>query len=462
MGDDTRAWLPPVRDGISTYYLAVNRNKRSVALDLKDDDDVGLARELAGRADVMIENFRPGGLDRFGLGYDDVAAGNPRVVYASISGFGTTERGRVLPGLRPDRPGDVGADEPDRRSRDGAFPIRDLRVRRDGRDARDASASSPPSTRATSPGAASTSRSTCSPPRCRGWSTRPARTSPAASCRTGWATPTRACIPYEPIPCADGELIITSGNNVQFRKLVRGARRARARGRPALHEHGGPQRPPRRAPAAADRAAEDPHRRWSGSATSSPPACRAGRSTTSRQGVGFADRDRARTGRRGRRGRRDGAVDPAPDHVLRDAVDYRLPPPSLDEHGEEIRRWLGARVVSRRSHLSHRTRRDDRRAAVPDVAGHVDRRRDPAARAEPDRGPDGPGRVRRARVLAGGTASADAVRRCASSRRCWSRSPTTASRRPRSLPASPISPRPTRCRVRWPPGCSGAGHGSSA
>ena len=97
-GDDTRAWAPPVRDGVSTYYLAVNRNKRSVVLDLKDDVDVVLARELAGRADVMIENFKPGGLDRFGLGYDDVATGNPGVVYASISGFGTTERGRVLPG----------------------------------------------------------------------------------------------------------------------------------------------------------------------------------------------------------------------------------------------------------------------------------------------------------------------------------------------------------------------------
>src|SRR3954471_6459402 len=97
-GDDTRSWQPPVRDGRATYYLAVNRNKRSVVLDLKDDGDVALARALAGRADVMIENFRPGGLDRFGLGYDDVAAANPGIIYASISGFGTTERGRPLPG----------------------------------------------------------------------------------------------------------------------------------------------------------------------------------------------------------------------------------------------------------------------------------------------------------------------------------------------------------------------------
>ena len=104
-----------MRDGRATYYLGVNRNKRSVALDLKDDDDLELAQELAGRADILMENFRPGGLDRFGLGYDTVAAANPRVVYASISGFGTTERGRVAARLRPHRPGDVGPDEPHRR-----------------------------------------------------------------------------------------------------------------------------------------------------------------------------------------------------------------------------------------------------------------------------------------------------------------------------------------------------------
>src|SRR5436190_10270929 len=66
-GDDTRSWQPPVRNGISTYYLGVNRNKRSIALDLKDPDDVAVAQKLAARADVMIENFRPGGLRRFGL-----------------------------------------------------------------------------------------------------------------------------------------------------------------------------------------------------------------------------------------------------------------------------------------------------------------------------------------------------------------------------------------------------------
>src|SRR5919112_6564321 len=56
-GDDTRSWVPPVRDGVSTYYLGVNRNKRSVALDFKDAGDLALARELAARADVVVENF---------------------------------------------------------------------------------------------------------------------------------------------------------------------------------------------------------------------------------------------------------------------------------------------------------------------------------------------------------------------------------------------------------------------
>jgi crotonobetainyl-CoA:carnitine CoA-transferase CaiB-like acyl-CoA transferase len=96
-GDDTRAWMPPVRDDVSTYYLAVNRNKRSVVLDLEDEEDLGDALALAGRADVLVENFRPGALVRFGLDYDRVRAANPGVVYASISGFGTG-RGATMAG----------------------------------------------------------------------------------------------------------------------------------------------------------------------------------------------------------------------------------------------------------------------------------------------------------------------------------------------------------------------------
>jgi crotonobetainyl-CoA:carnitine CoA-transferase CaiB-like acyl-CoA transferase len=87
-GDDTRTWTPPERDGVSTYYLAINRNKRSIVLDLRDEGDRALARELATRADVLIENLKPGGMARFGLDYAAVSADNPGVVYASISGFG--------------------------------------------------------------------------------------------------------------------------------------------------------------------------------------------------------------------------------------------------------------------------------------------------------------------------------------------------------------------------------------
>ena len=96
-GDDTRTWMPPVHDGVSTYFLGVNRNKRSIVLDLADAADRDVATQLAAQADVLIENFRPGGLARFGLDYDTVAAANPGVVYASISGFGTAE-GAALPG----------------------------------------------------------------------------------------------------------------------------------------------------------------------------------------------------------------------------------------------------------------------------------------------------------------------------------------------------------------------------
>ena len=96
-GDDTRGWVPPARGDVSTYYLGVNRGKRSIALDLRDEADAAVARELARRADVVIENFKPGGLRKYGLDYDSVRAVNPAVVYSSISGFGSGA-GRQVPG----------------------------------------------------------------------------------------------------------------------------------------------------------------------------------------------------------------------------------------------------------------------------------------------------------------------------------------------------------------------------
>jgi succinate--hydroxymethylglutarate CoA-transferase len=89
-GDPIRAQGPPFHDGDSMSFLAVNRNKRSVVLNTKRDDDKEIARRLATEADVVVENFRPGVMDRMGLGYEALAAGNPRLVYAAMSGMGAT------------------------------------------------------------------------------------------------------------------------------------------------------------------------------------------------------------------------------------------------------------------------------------------------------------------------------------------------------------------------------------
>ena len=89
-GDDTRAWGPPWSPHGSTYFESVNRSKLSVALDLKDPADHAMALELATRADVLVENYRPGALERHGLGYDQVRSVNPGIIYCSITGFGAS------------------------------------------------------------------------------------------------------------------------------------------------------------------------------------------------------------------------------------------------------------------------------------------------------------------------------------------------------------------------------------
>jgi crotonobetainyl-CoA:carnitine CoA-transferase CaiB-like acyl-CoA transferase len=88
-GDDTRQWGPPYWEDQSTYFLAANRNKRSVALDLRTDAGRAAALTLASRADVVVENFRPGTMESFGLGYEAVRRENPQVVYCSVSGYGS-------------------------------------------------------------------------------------------------------------------------------------------------------------------------------------------------------------------------------------------------------------------------------------------------------------------------------------------------------------------------------------
>jgi crotonobetainyl-CoA:carnitine CoA-transferase CaiB-like acyl-CoA transferase len=89
-GDDTRAWGPPFVGRESAYFLSVNRNKESLALDLKHARARPILDLLLARADVIVENFRPGTMERLGLGYEEIHARHPRIVYASISGFGQT------------------------------------------------------------------------------------------------------------------------------------------------------------------------------------------------------------------------------------------------------------------------------------------------------------------------------------------------------------------------------------
>jgi crotonobetainyl-CoA:carnitine CoA-transferase CaiB-like acyl-CoA transferase len=96
-GDETRAWGPPWFEGEATYFLAVNRNKTSITLDLADASDRAKALERIAASDVLVENFRPGTMDRLGLGYDQLKQNNPRLVYCSITGFGARQ-GAHLPG----------------------------------------------------------------------------------------------------------------------------------------------------------------------------------------------------------------------------------------------------------------------------------------------------------------------------------------------------------------------------
>jgi crotonobetainyl-CoA:carnitine CoA-transferase CaiB-like acyl-CoA transferase len=338
-GDDTRAWMPPVRDGISTYYLAVNRNKRSVVLDLKDDVDVVLARELAGRADVMIENFRPGGLERFGLDYDAVATGNPGVVYASISGFGTTDQGRVLPGYDLIVQAMSGlmslTGSPETEPFRSGISVFDVMA---GMHATIGILAALNERHLTSRG-------------------QHVEVNLLSSALSGMVNQTSAYVaggvvphrmgnthpslyPYEPIPCADGELIITSGNDVQFRKLceVLGAPELADDPRFTTMAVRNAHRDDLR-PLLIDRLKKRTRMEWFGDIIAAGVPC--GPINDVAGGVGFAT---------------EIGLDPVvevgegeamvpsirnPITFSETPADYRMPPPTLDEHGSAIRAWLG-------------------------------------------------------------------------------------------------------------------------
>ena len=332
-GDDTRTWMPPTRDGEATYYLGINRNKRSVALDLHDEGDAALARELAARADVLVENFKPGGMARWGLDYDSVAAANPGVVYASISGFGSGG-GRALPGYdlivqaisglmsltgpaggQPYRAGisvfDVMA---------GLHALIGVLAALHAR--------------------AGTGR---------GQHVEVNLLSSALSGLVNHSsavvaagdTPTRmgnshpSLFPYDALPTADGEMIITAGNDGQFRKLceilglpelVDDPRFRRNQDRTANREE--------LRPLLVERLRTRTKDEWFRALITSGVPC--GPINTVNDGVAFAEELGLAP-----------VVRPGGVPSVRNPITfsetpagYRLPPPGLDEHGAEIRGWL--------------------------------------------------------------------------------------------------------------------------
>ncbi|OLF13219.1 carnitine dehydratase [Actinophytocola xinjiangensis] len=336
-GDDTRSWTPPVRDGVSTYYLGINRGKRSIALDLRDPADAELARELAARADVLIENFKPGGLNRYGLDFDTVRAGNPRVVYASISGFGSGA-GAHVPGYDLMVQAISGlmslTGDPDGPPYRAGISVFDVMA---GNHAVIGILAALRHRDATGEGqrvevnllsSALTGLVNHSSAYAAG---------DVVPYRMGNAHP--SVVPYEPLPTADNDLIVAAANDSQFRKLcevlgvpeladdprfVRNADRTENREqlRPLLVER-----------LAARGAVE-----WFDLLVEAGVPC----GPINTIDGGFAMAERFGLDPIVEVGTGDRAI-PTTRHPIRlsaTPASYRLPPPALDEHGDELRAWL--------------------------------------------------------------------------------------------------------------------------
>ena len=335
-GDDTRSWKPPTREGRSTYYLSINRNKRSIALNLTDSTDLETAHAIVRRADIMIENFRPGSLARFGLGYDDVSRENPGLVYASISGFGSGTGARIpgydlmvqaISGLMS-LTGSPGG--PPFRAGISVFDVmtglhatvgilaalRERSVSGLGQRLEVNLLSSALSGLVNQTGAFVAGD-----------------TIPT---RMGNAHP--SLFPYEPMPAADGEIVIIAGNDPQFAKLcaVLGAPELADDPRFARNEHRTANRVILR-PLLERRLRTKTRAEWFDLLVGSGLAC--GPINSIAEGVEFAD---------------SLGLDPVvevgegdqmvpsirhPIRFHRSPVDYRMPPPDIDEHAEQVRDW---------------------------------------------------------------------------------------------------------------------------
>ncbi|HKQ41091.1 MAG TPA: CoA transferase [Pseudonocardia sp.] len=339
-GDETRTWTPPDRDGVSTYYLGINRGKRSIALDLRDEGDLVLARELARRADVMIQNFKPGGLAKYGLDAASARAANPGLVYASISGFGPRE-GAKVPGYDLMVQAVSGlmsltgaADGPPFRAGISVFDVmagnhvvigilaalRHRDATGEGQEVEVNLLSSALS------GLVNHSSA---------WVA-----GGVVPYRMGNAHP--SVYPYEPLPTADRDLIVAAPNDRIFRKLCdvlgipevpddprfrRNADRTvnRAELQPILVER------------LATRGAEE----WFGLLVDAGVPC--GPINTIDGGFAMAEKFGLEPVVQAGEGERALPVARHPITFSATPAHYPLPPPELDEHGEELRKWLAGR-----------------------------------------------------------------------------------------------------------------------
>ncbi len=337
-GDDTRSWMPPVTDdGVSTYFLAINRNKRSIALDLKDDGDRALAHELARRADVFVQNFKPGGLQRYGLDYAAVSGVNPAVIYASISGFGSAG-GKDYPGYDlmvqamsglMSLTGDP--DGPPYRAGISAFDVIA------GLHTTIAILAALNHRNATGEGQhleASLMASAMS-----------GMVNQTSAYAAGGVVPFRmgnshpSLFPYEPLPTGDGELIVTAGNDAQFRKLCE------VLGAPELPDdprfNSNPGRTANREalrPLLAEKLAAKSAGEWFDALISAGVPC--GPINTVDKGIAFAEKIGLEPIVTAGSGDRTRPTMRHPVTFSKTPASYPLAPPELDEHGGEIRRWL--------------------------------------------------------------------------------------------------------------------------
>ncbi|OZM81379.1 CaiB/BaiF CoA-transferase family protein [Pseudonocardia sp. MH-G8] len=338
-GDDTRTWTPPEHEGVSTYYLGINRGKRSIALDLRDADDAGVARELARRADVVIENFKPGGMAKYGLDVDAVRATNPGVVYASISGFGSGA-GRDVPGYDLMVQAISGlmslTGDPEGPPYRAGISVFDVMA---GNHAAIGILAALRHRDATGQGQhvevnLLSSALTGLVNHSSAWAA-----AGVVPYRMGNAHP--SVFPYEPLPTADNDLIITAGNDGQFRKLceVLGIPEVADDARFARNADRTERREELR-PILVERLAEHGALEWFDLLTAA--GVPSGPINTIDGGFAMAERfelDPIVTVGEGER-----AV-PTTRHPIRFSetpVGYRLPPPELDEHGVELRKWLSA------------------------------------------------------------------------------------------------------------------------